>query len=40
MKQHTLTLGIPGFTYADLYDAARLTDLLDVFDGSIKKHDV
>jgi NADPH-dependent glutamate synthase beta subunit-like oxidoreductase/NAD(P)H-flavin reductase len=40
MKQHTLTLGIPSFTYADLYDAARLKDLLDVFDGSIKKHDV
>jgi NADPH-dependent glutamate synthase beta subunit-like oxidoreductase/NAD(P)H-flavin reductase len=40
MEQNNLTLGIPSFTYADLYDAARLKDLLDVFDTSIKKHDV
>jgi len=40
MEQHTLTLGIPSFTYADLYDAVRLKDLLEVFDGSIKNHDV
>ncbi|UOA09982.1 pyridine nucleotide-disulfide oxidoreductase [Methylobacter sp. S3L5C] len=40
MEQHTLILGIPNFTYADLYDAARLKDLLDVFDASIKTHDV
>ncbi len=39
MEQNNLTLGIPGFTYADLYDANRLKDLLDVFDASIKKHD-
>ena len=40
MEQHTLTLGIPSFTYADLYDAARLKDLLNVFDASVKHHDV
>jgi len=39
MEQNNLTLGIPSFTYADLYDANRLKDLLDVFDASIKKHD-
>ena len=27
-----LTLGIPGFEYADLYDTQRLADLLAVFD--------
>jgi len=40
MEQNNLTLGIPSFTYADLYNAARLKDLLDVFDASIKHHDV
>ena len=40
MQQKTLTLGIPDFTYADLYDATRLKDLLDVFDASVKRHDV
>ena len=40
MEQNNLTLGIPGFTYADLYDAGRLKDLLDVFDASVKHHDV
>ena len=40
MEQNTLTLGIPGFTYADLYHAGRLKDLLDVFDVSVKHHDV
>ncbi|MGZ8223659.1 MAG: pyridine nucleotide-disulfide oxidoreductase [Methylobacter sp.] len=40
MAQNNLALGIPGFNYSDLYDAARLKDLLDVFDTSIKKHDV
>ena len=39
MEQNNLILGIPTFTYADLYDATRLKDLLDVFDASIKKHD-
>jgi NADPH-dependent glutamate synthase beta subunit-like oxidoreductase/NAD(P)H-flavin reductase len=40
MQQNNLTLGIPDFTYADLYDASRLKDLLDVFDASVKYHDV
>ncbi len=40
MEQNNLILGIPSFTYADLYDAARLKDLMDVFDASIKKHDI
>jgi len=40
MDQYNLTLGIPGFSYPDLYDAARLQDLMDVFDASVKKHDV
>ena len=40
MEQNNLTLGISSFTYADLYDADRLKDLLDVFDASIKTHDV
>ena len=40
MQQNNLTLGIPDFTYADLYDASRLKDLLDVFDASVKFHDV
>ena len=39
MQQHNFTLGIPGFCYADLYDAARLNDLLTVFDTSVKHHD-
>jgi hypothetical protein len=34
-----LTLGIPGFEYADLYDPQRLADLLGVFDDSVRKHD-
>ena len=40
MEQNNLILGIPSFTYADLYNAARLKDLLDVFDASVKHHDV
>ncbi|CAA9892520.1 Oxidoreductase FAD/NAD(P)-binding domain protein [Candidatus Methylobacter favarea] len=40
MAQNNLALGIPGFNYSDLYDAARLNDLLEVFDASVKKHDV
>lgn len=35
----SLTLGIPGFNYPDLYDSARLKDLLDVFDASVERHD-
>jgi len=34
-----LTLGIPGFEYADLYNTQRLADLLTVFDQSVQKHD-
>ncbi|MGZ8227713.1 MAG: pyridine nucleotide-disulfide oxidoreductase [Methylococcaceae bacterium] len=40
MEQNNLTLGIPDFTYSDLYDAARLKDLLAVFDASVKHHDI
>ena len=40
MDQNNLVLGILGFTYADLYNAARLKDLLHVFDASVKHHDV
>ena len=32
MEQNILSLGIPNFVYADLYDAKRLGDLLTVFD--------
>ncbi|MGZ8247112.1 pyridine nucleotide-disulfide oxidoreductase [Methylomagnum sp.] len=32
----TLTLGLPGFTYADLYDPARLRDLTEAFDAEVK----
>jgi NADPH-dependent glutamate synthase beta subunit-like oxidoreductase/NAD(P)H-flavin reductase len=39
MTQNNLTLGIDSFTYADLYDAARLKDLSVVFDESVKYHD-
>lgn len=39
MEQHTLTLGIPGFNYSDLYDSARLKDLLEVFFRSVERHD-
>ena len=39
MEQNNLTLGIPGFTYPDLYDSSRLKDLLDIFDASVIKHD-
>ncbi|MDO9269340.1 MAG: pyridine nucleotide-disulfide oxidoreductase [Methylobacter sp.] len=39
MEQHNLTLGIPGFNYPDLYDSARLKELLDVFDASVERHD-
>ncbi|WP_036306835.1 pyridine nucleotide-disulfide oxidoreductase [Methyloglobulus morosus] len=39
MEQNNFPLGIPGFSYADLYDSNRLKDLLDAFDTSVKKHD-
>ena len=34
-----LILGIPGFTYGDLYDPGRLQDLLATFDESLGKDD-
>ncbi|MBF6649086.1 FAD-dependent oxidoreductase [Methylobacter sp. BlB1] len=37
MAQNTFKLGIPGFHYADLYDATRLKDLLDVFDTTVEQ---
>ncbi len=30
-----LNLGLPGFTYADLYDPRRLQDLSDSFDAEL-----
>ncbi len=39
MEHNTFTPGIPGFTYADLYDANRLQDLAVVFDESVGRHD-
>ncbi len=39
MEQHDFTLGIPGFNYPDLYNSARLKDLLEVFDASVERHD-
>lgn len=34
-----LTLGIPGYSYADLHDSKRLKDLMSTFDQSVKQHD-
>jgi NADPH-dependent glutamate synthase beta subunit-like oxidoreductase/NAD(P)H-flavin reductase len=34
-----LVLGIPGFSYGDLYEPARLAELLKVFDDSVRTHD-
>ena len=39
MQANDFTLGIADFTYADLYQPARLNDLLGVFDASVKQHD-
>ncbi|MDO9105655.1 MAG: FAD-dependent oxidoreductase [Methylovulum sp.] len=39
MEQNNLTLGLPDFTYPDLYDPTRLSDLLAVFDASVQRHD-
>jgi len=36
---NTLILALPGFEYADLYDPARLAELLDRFARSVKAHD-
>ncbi|MGX2039310.1 FAD-dependent oxidoreductase [Methylocaldum sp. MU1018] len=34
-----LTLGLSGFSYADLYEPERLKDLSDVFDATVRSHD-
>ena len=34
-----LVLGVPGFTYADLYDSRRLEDLLEHFDSAARDSD-
>ena len=34
-----LVLGIPGFSYGDLYEPTRLTALLTAFDESVRAHD-
>ncbi|NIR32819.1 MAG: FAD-dependent oxidoreductase [Gammaproteobacteria bacterium] len=34
-----LELGIPGFTYGDLYDPSRLQDLLEAFDAFLRESD-
>ncbi len=39
MEQHNLTLGIAGFTYADLYDSNRLQSLAEAFDATVRQHD-
>ena len=39
MEQNNFPLGIPSFSYADLYDSNRLKDLLAAFDASVKLHD-
>jgi NADPH-dependent glutamate synthase beta subunit-like oxidoreductase/NAD(P)H-flavin reductase len=36
MTDSTLNLGLPGYTYADLYNAARLHDLTAAFDAEVK----
>ncbi|MCX7086902.1 MAG: FAD-dependent oxidoreductase [Methylococcales bacterium] len=33
-------MGIPGFEYKDLYNSARLEELLGVFNASVARHDV
>ncbi len=35
----SLTLGLPGFTYSDLYQPARLADLLRVFNAEVEADD-
>ncbi len=39
MTQNNFSLGIPGFEYNDLYDPARLQDLLDVFNSFVQSTD-
>ena len=38
-KDHNLTLGIQGFSYADLYKPSRLADLINVFDSNLNERD-
>ncbi|WP_031435566.1 hypothetical protein [Methylomarinum vadi] len=38
-NNHSLKLGLTGFSYGDLYDANRLQDLLALFDRSVRHHD-
>ena len=37
--QALLQLGIPGYSYADLYDPLRLKDLFEDFNTSLKSTD-
>ncbi len=37
--EQKLTLGLPGFSYADLYEPNRLKDLLAIFDQTIAEED-
>ncbi|MCF7988161.1 MAG: FAD-dependent oxidoreductase [Methylovulum sp.] len=39
MEHNNLILGIPNFTYADLYHPTRLNDLTTTFDASVAQHD-
>ncbi len=39
MTTNNFALGINGFNYNDLYEPARLKDLLGVFNTSVQKHD-
>ncbi len=39
MQTPTLTLGIPGFQFADLYNPYRLRDLLKIFDEQVRSQD-
>ena len=34
-----LVLGLPGYTYPDLYDSGRLKDLADAFDREVQQQD-
>src|SRR5437870_582330 len=34
-----LSIGVPGFTFADLHDPHRLRDLTEVFDRSLEQSD-
>ncbi len=38
-SENNLSLGIPNFSYSDLYKPEKLEQLLNVFDDSVKAHD-